>query len=70
MTKECVRHDYYYIIDRKESQHVPGLIVEEINNFRCPRCSSIHKCLDSGQSMKCDICGLNLELWGNALYIW
>jgi predicted RNA-binding Zn-ribbon protein involved in translation (DUF1610 family) len=70
MKKECVRFDHYYIIEYKESKHVPGLIIEEINSFRCPRCNTTHKCLDHGESMRCDICGLNLELWGNGLYIW
>jgi len=68
--KETVRHDYYYIIEHKESEHVTGLTIEEINNFRCPRCNSVHKCLGHGKSMKCDICGLNMQLWGNALEIW
>lgn len=70
MTKECVRYDDYYVIDFKESRFIPGLIIEQINKFRCPRCNTLHKELHHGRSKTCDICGLKLELWGNALYIW
>jgi ribosomal protein S27AE len=38
--------------------------------IRCPRCKEELNMLEHGESQRCFMCGLHMELMGNALEVW
>lgn len=54
---------------RRPSRLVPGLEVVAEQVFRCPKDNKIMKQIEHGEIRK-HSCGLTMQVYGNALYIW
>ncbi|MEO1503155.1 MAG: hypothetical protein AAFU68_02905 [Pseudomonadota bacterium] len=56
----------------KPSAFAAGRTVEDRSSSTttCPDCSEIGPMIDHGEAMCCPKCGLEMQLFGAALYIW
>jgi hypothetical protein len=71
MSKEILVYHKYHTPTRRESKIIPGLEVEEdgAGVLYCPRCQTGQTGIDHGKTTRC-ACGLNMQRFGNALFIW
>ena len=67
--KEILILTDYIITTEMESSIIPGVMVQIHNDLiSCPRCKD-ELSTPHGKEVRC-VCNLNMQAWGNALYIW
>ncbi len=67
--KETLILSDYKITTEMESNIIPGVMVKIYNDqISCPRCE-IELSTPHGKEVRC-VCNLNMQAWGNVLYIW
>ena len=67
--KEILTRSDYAIRAERKSNIIPGVMVYEYSDsISCPRCR-IELRVPHGKEIRCT-CNLNMQAWGNALYIW
>ena len=67
--KECLTYSNFAVYEKRESIHAPGNFYTKEVGFYCPRCRELKGALSHGMEIKCK-CGLHMQLFGNALFIW
>jgi hypothetical protein len=69
--KEILTYSDFHQGIHRQSSIIPSLTVEEDGPgvMYCPRCELEQKGIDHGKTVRC-VCGLNMQRFGNALYIW
>jgi len=70
MGKERLIYSRYTWYVKKESKYIRGLEIEDYEMMKCPRCGEKRIALDHGERGKCGKCELNMQPFGNSLYIW
>lgn len=69
--KESFAYSSYQIMADKPSKIVEGHVHRVCIGFGCPRCKTINTpSLEHGEHRQCGHCKLNLQLFGNGLFIW
>ena len=71
----CIQKEILFVSDyairtERESNIIPGVMTQENNGnlINCPRCGAELR-VPHGKEVRC-VCNLNMQAWGNALYIW
>ena len=69
--KEIITYSDYTINKQTESKLIPGMIINRWDYYlECPRCKARLAGIPHGCNRLCASCNLNMQRFGNALYIW
>lgn len=70
MEKECLRYSAYERSKTVESKYIPGKMIVVDDGMVCPRCDLKQSEISHSEIRMCTGCSLQMQVFGNALYIW
>ena len=72
--KETLLYNDYIVkgSNLRYSNFIKNLMIQDssIEKFSCPRCGKIYESIEHGMRIRCYVCNLSMQRFGNALEIW